>query len=112
MAKKNAIFWVRVGDAAEYESYESHTEAAYAVADLVAMMTDPDEKIPLGQVSWHHDGAGFSLVPRDPYDVSPTFEGNNYISAYWGDSNADLVRGLNRREQTEFNKALKKAYDQ
>jgi 8-oxo-dGTP pyrophosphatase MutT (NUDIX family) len=98
-----------MGDGAEYESYSSHTEAAYAVADYFAIMGNPgfdeyDETLNLGldDFYWHEDGAGFVALPY--------FDLNNYISAYWGDEEANLVSGLTRKEQREFKAALKKAY--
>jgi hypothetical protein len=107
--RMHALFWIRMGDGADYESYSSHIEAAYSVADYFTMMDSPGfdeygEALNLGpdDFYWHDDGAGFV--------AKPYFDLNNYISAYWGDEEANLVAGLTKKEQGEFKAALRKDY--
>lgn len=101
-----ALFWTRMGDGADYESYVSHIEAAYSVADYFAMMSSPGyDALNLGadDFYWYDDGSGFV--------AKPYFDLDNYISSYWGDEEANLVRGLTKKEQREFKAALKKYYE-
>lgn len=102
----HALFWIRMGDGADYESYSSHIEAAYAIADYFAMMDSDGERAfnidDPDAFYWHHDGAGLVAEPH--------FGGNNYISAYWGDEEANLVAGLTKKEQREFKATLRKDY--
>jgi hypothetical protein len=94
------LFWVRVGDQADYESFYSIPEAAYHVAELFSMVAD---SAPRG-ISWRKEGSGFSVHPK--------FIGQNYISAYWGDKDAQPTAWLTRKEQGKFNAAFKRYYAQ
>lgn len=103
-----ALFWIRIGDGAEYESYSSHTEGAYALADYFAQM---------GKADWDPYDYPLNFGLDDFYWIDggfvskPYFENNNYISAYWGDKDAHLARNLTKKEQREFKAALKKHYN-
>lgn len=97
-----------MGDGAEYESYSSHTEAAYAVSDYFAMIGSPgfdqyDKALNLGLDDFYWIDGGFV--------AKPYFENNDYVSAYWGDKDAHLVKNLTKKEQREFKAALKKHYN-
>jgi hypothetical protein len=83
----NAKLWVRVGDADRYNCIDSLQE----VADYLAVMgaTDPLE--------WCNE-----------YGVtSPEYRGQNYISLFWGDDNAQPTRQLTLDEHTEVNRLLR-----
>jgi hypothetical protein len=97
--KTNVIsaLWVRVGDAGNYEGFASLSDAAEDVGESLAMM-----EMDVEEIHWHRDGTGLEIVPD--------FTRNNYISAYWGDKEANLVAGLTKKEQGQFNVAMKRGY--
>lgn len=85
----NPLLWLRLGDAGNYRSFDSIEEV-----DLGTTFERGDE----------FDG----WVPAG-FRVSPDYLGNNYVSCYWGDANANLVRELNAEERTLVESLVAKA---
>lgn len=74
------MFWMRLGDAAEYESFDS-------IGDVAERLRENGVK---SITAWREGGC-----------YAPGFEGNNYISLYVGDADANLERSLTPAEQCE-----------
>lgn len=78
--------WVRVGDGDNYTCFDGFQE----VADYLANM-----------------GANEPLEVCNRYGVtSPAYRGNNYISLYWGEADAQPTRSLTIHEHNEVNRLL------
>ena len=78
--------WVRAGDADNYNDFDGLQE----VADYLAEM-----------------GAHDPLERCNEYGVtSPEYRGQNYISLFWGDDDAQPIRSLTIDEQNEVNRLL------
>jgi len=78
--------WMRLGDMSDYEEFGNDFDE---VADLAA-------EAGIDQVDkWVR--SGFTALG---------FESNNYVSLYWGDDDADMIRPLNKQDQRKFKKAL------
>ena len=78
--------WVRAGDGDNYNGFDGLHE----VADYLAEM-----------------GATGPLERCNKYGVSnPEYRGNNYISLYWGDEDAQPIRSLTVAEHNEVNRLL------
>ena len=83
----NTKLWVRAGDADNYNDFDGFQE----VADYLAEM-----------------GATPPLEWSNQYGVtSPEFRGNNYISLYWGDADAQPIRSLTTAEHDDINRLLR-----
>ncbi len=78
--------WVRAGDGDNYNDFDGVHEVADYLAEMSA--TDPLERC-------------------NEYGVtSPEYQGNNYISLFWGDDDAQPIRSLTIEEHTEVNRLL------
>jgi hypothetical protein len=78
--------WVRAGDGDDYHGFDGFHEAAEYLAEM---------------------GAGAPLVGCNRYGVtSPEYRGNNYISLFCGDDEAQPIRPLTTDEHTELNRLL------
>jgi len=87
MAERYAVLrlWMRLGDSSDYESFGT---------DLDAVVDQLRE-------------AGVHDVAQTRAGITaPGFEGDNYISLYWGDSNAQLLRRLTKGEFVKLRRAL------
>ena len=86
--------WVRVGDAGDYESFDS---------DLDALL-DYLNELQVGNVTeWIEDGRGVGFT-------TPNYHGYDFISLFWGDENANLVRRLNAGERAAVECCLEEAF--
>ena len=86
--------WVRVGDAGEYESFGNDLDA------LLDYLND----LSVGQVDhWIDSGPGVGFA-------TPNYHGYDFISCYWGDANANLVRPLNGAERAAAEAGLAEAF--
>lgn len=81
--------WIRLGDVAEYEKFNSPYEAGLKVKDALA---------PFIPEAFYYRAAGVS--------VPPNFVGNNYISLFWGDENAQWIRDLTKVEKGDFERGV------
>lgn len=82
------ILWLRLGDNADYESYDLDISAvSEAIAETIRLYDMSIEKI-----TWNSNGG---LM------IYPFYEGYNYISLYWGDKDANLISDLTPNEQSE-----------
>lgn len=71
--------WIRTGDAGEYEAFDSPEDAGAAIADLLPAPFDAARTM-----------RGFA--------VPGCFEGENYVSAFWGDRDAEYSADLSDSE--------------
>lgn len=79
--------WVRAGDADNYNDFDGFQQ----VADYLAEM-----------------GATAPLGWCNKYGVtSPEYRGNNYISLFWGDDDAQPTGSLHPDEHSEINSLLR-----
>lgn len=86
-------FWLRVGDAGEYESFGTLDEA-------IAYMNE----LHVGKVTgWVEGGPGVGLE-------TVSYWGLDFISLFVGDRHASLVRRLNPDERAEVEYRLVEAY--
>jgi hypothetical protein len=82
----STTLWVRAGDSDNYNAFDGFQE----VADYLAEM-----------------GATDRLERCNEYGVtSPEYRGNNYISLFWGDDDAQPSRPLTIGEHDEINRLL------
>jgi hypothetical protein len=78
--------WVRAGDGDNYNGLDGLHEVADYLAETGAT----------GPLDW-----------CNKYGVtSPEYQGNNYISLYWGDDDAQPIRPLTVAEHNEVNRLL------
>jgi hypothetical protein len=78
--------WVRAGDSDNYNGFDGLPK----VADYLAEM-----------------GATTPVERRNKYGVTPPeYRGNNYISLFWGDDDAQPIRSLTIAEHNEVNRLL------
>jgi hypothetical protein len=85
---KGAIMtlWVRAGDGDNYNGFDGVQEVADYLAEMGAT----------GPLDW-----------CNKYGVtSPEYQGNNYISLFWGDDAAQPLRPLTVGEHNEINRQL------
>lgn len=83
--------WIRLGDVAEYEKFNTPYDAGLAVG----------ERIGIGKpepLAFHYRAAGVA--------IPPAFVGNNYISLFWGDENAQWTRDLTNVEKRHFEEGV------
>jgi len=85
--------WLRLGDVAEYEKFDSPYEAGKTVGDRLSVHSTDQEAL-----SYRYRAAGVAIVPY--------FVGNNYISLYWGDENAQWVTDLTSKERRAFERGV------
>lgn len=90
----NERVWIRMGDVAEYEDFDTPHAAGEAVGARLA--TRREEHLIL---SFGYRAAGVSI---EPYYI-----GRNYISLFWGDKDAQWIRDLSNIEQREFERGIR-----
>jgi hypothetical protein len=83
------LFWVRVGDAGDYQSFDD-------LADLIDYLNE----LNVGTV-WNWIDAGFT---------TENFYGLDYISLFVGDRDANHDRDLTQDERRQVSKQLRTAY--
>jgi hypothetical protein len=86
---KRSKVWIRAGDNAEYESHENPYDAGCAVG--AEILNKP--------VSFRYVSLGV--------EINPAFVGNNYVSLFWGDANAQPSRD----RDSELTSAEKKQFE-
>jgi hypothetical protein len=87
------MLWIRVGDAGEYEAFDSLEEALACLNELR-----------VGEVTGWTDGpcaVGFE---------TPNFWGRDCVSCFWGDADANLIRPLDGTERTLMEANLEEAF--
>jgi hypothetical protein len=84
-------FWLRLGDQGDYEPYKD-------IQELAAYLKEYDAQLEVGPILGWVEG-GFE---------TEFFSGNNYVSVYVGDDNADLLRELSPREKRKVEKVLER----
>lgn len=86
---KGEKLWVRLGDQGDYEEFED-------LQDLVEYLRNYSDVAKVQ--SWVDGGLGFT---------ADGYTGHNYISLFWGDNDAQLIRELNPQEKKKIEKLLK-----
>lgn len=82
---KYEYVWLRIGDSSEYEKYDSVEEALDAL-----------QSIPVhSPLMWR--GSGFETLE---------LSGEDYVSIYWGDDEANRVRDLDKNEKKLLEESL------
>jgi hypothetical protein len=92
---EESYVWVRLGDAADYESYDSPSDAGEV----------------LGERLWEYELERSDLLySPDSFalTIPDLFDGMNYISLYWGDQAAEPIGALT---DTEFNMFVNSALE-
>jgi hypothetical protein len=85
--------WIRVGDAGEYESLDSLDDAL-----------DYLNELSVGQVDrWIDGGPGVGFA-------TPNYHGYDFISLFWGDDDANLIRALDGQERAAVEAGLEEAF--
>ena len=86
--------WLRVGDAGDYENFGD---------DFDALLEYLNE-LHVGSVTgWIDGGPGVGFA-------TPNYHGYDFVSLFWGDAQADLVRPLDDAERTAVAAGLQEAY--
>ena len=101
-----AVVWVRVGDADNYQQFDTPAEAGQHVAERLTAHGDydPDGGIKSGDVARYYGRALMGVVIH-----ATPFVGNNGVSLFWGDADAQIDRGLTDAEIAAFADALEAA---
>jgi len=87
------LVWARVGDAGEYESFASLDVALDYLNELKA-----------GQVTgWIDGGMGVGIE-------TVNYHGYDFISLFWGDSDANLTAPLDADERIGVEEGLKEVF--
>ena len=87
-------YWIRIGDASEYESFET-------LAEAIALLNECG----VGQVDhWVDSGMGIGID-------TPNFHGRDFVSLFYGDSAAQPVRHLTRWEKAFVESQLTPVYN-
>ncbi len=85
--------WVRVGDAGEYEAFDGIEEAV-----------DYLNELNVGQVDhWIDSGPGVGFA-------TPNYHGYDFISCFWGDTDANLSAPLDAGERAAVECCLEEVY--
>jgi len=87
------LIWIRIGDTGEYESFDGLEEAVAYLNELgVGEVTD-----------WTNGpcAVGFN---------TPNFHGQDCVSCFWGDTDANLIRPLDTEERAAVQAGLEEAY--
>jgi len=79
--------WIRLGDVAEYEKFDKPYDAGIHVGESIGI----GKPEPL---AFHYRAAGVA--------IPAAFVGDNYISLFWGDENAQWTRDLTNIEKRHF----------
>jgi hypothetical protein len=82
---KDQWVWVRVGDVDEYHKFDSVEEADDEIRGNFRLPPAPQD------CTFHRDGCGLNILPD--------LKENNYVSLYWGDTNAQSAHALSLLEQ-------------
>ncbi len=78
--------WVRAGDSDNYNEFDGLQEVTDYLGEMGAT----------GPLEWCNE-----------YGVTgPEFRGDNYISLFWGDNDAQPIRSLTTDEHNEVNRLL------
>lgn len=93
MSRKRKWVWMRLGDLGSYERYDTPSDAGYAVGEYFSGMGE----VP---ISIKH-------TTKYGIEIDPWFISYNYISLYWGDSDAQPIRELNHSELNSFVNGIK-----
>lgn len=86
--------WIRIGDNAEYEGYDTPHEAGYQVGFTLAGIRGDTPKPRYSNLGMELDG----------------FTGNNCISLFWGDADAQDSIELNASDKLDFERGLQEGY--
>lgn len=89
--------WMRMGDGGEYEDFDSPFDAG----DRIGIFFSEDSKMPI--VSKH----GAYGVEVEPHFPGPY----NYVSLFWGDDDAQPIRGLTADELAQFKSGIAEGAD-
>lgn len=82
------LLWLRLGDASDYES--SHSIECSLLAECFQR------------------GDSFAGWVEAGLCVAPHYLGQNYISLYWGDADANLVRELDTAERLAVERLIRR----
>ena len=86
--------WLRVGDAGDYENF----------GDDLAALLDYLNELRAGEVTgWVLGGIGVGLE-------TVNYWGYDFVSLFWGDSNANLIRALDDQERAAVEAGLEEAF--
>ncbi len=94
---KTGYVWIRIGDNDDYKKFDSPFDAGDRVGNAVNV--EPQDGEEIDRLSFHGGGSGGVSVGG--------FRGDNYISLFWGDNDAQLIRPLNKRDQADFTRGYK-----
>jgi len=87
------LVWVRVGDAGEYESFDSLDDALDYLNELKA-----------GEVTgWVDGGAGVGIE-------TVNYHGYDFISLFWGDDDANLTAHFDADDRVEVEAGLEEVF--
>ena len=105
----SAVVWVRVGDADAYHQFDTPAEAGQHVAEILTAHGDydPDGGIESEDVARYYGRALMGVVIH-----ATPFVGNNGVSLFWGDADAQRDRGLTDAEIATFADALEAAVEE
>lgn len=97
--------WIRIGEVAKYESFATPHDAGVAVGKSIArgLEIHPKEHIAL---SFGYGAAGVSIEAAG-IEEDPSYTGNNHISLFWGDKDAQWIRDLSFAEKVEFEQGVR-----
>lgn len=95
--------WMRAGDNADYESFDSMWDAGYDLGGLFGDMNYNMSYKKLPAIRVYHPGTGI--------DVGDSFTGYNYVSLFYGDDDAQLTKKFSKSDLTDFRAGMREAMD-
>ncbi len=94
--KSPSWVWMRLGDNADYEKFDD----LFAAGEQAGYHLVGINKIPeIGRVNTY----GVAIPPY--------FTGNNYVSLFWGDNDAQPVKAVTVNELVEFKQGIREGAD-
>lgn len=94
--QRGEYIWLRLGDRSNYEKFFSIDGAVQDIETLVDLMVKDGWPRP-EKFRWKEYGLEIPALNLD---------GQNYISIFWGDEDAQPVRDLDRREKMQVEREL------
>lgn len=95
-------FWMRMGVQDDYHDFDDPWDAAFDLGSMLAAMgVDERALYPVGGLRWREYGVSFYI-----------FEGDNYVSSFWGDADARPTRDMTQEDKDEFVDGLTDGFDE
>jgi hypothetical protein len=99
--KNKAKVWMRQGDNADYQDFDGMYDAGSELGGYYAAVSSTPE-VEMPEISRHGEYG---------IDSSPGYENYNYISLFWGDDDAQPLKGISLADLAEFKRGVRAGGD-